>query len=575
MKIIDKIIISFIDLIESFPPNDIYCKFHNISTCEQIYINYHYTEPLIIIKYKKTPDLNNFKSINLCLILEKNNYKIIGSSFHEFNEKKFEMDEKINVNTATIKEDGTQLLLFKYKNKWMCSTTYKFLSDKIDDEMDDNIQQSLDEIIKQPLDEFGEKLYNYYQKIYNHNIIKLEESVTFCFEMCSSKNKIIKNYEKAYLYFLGIFRNKKNEQTHLRPSDISSKFNMIDCLKEINFKNNTTYKQILKKMELMSLADIDFEGIILETNEGKFKIMNPDYEIQHHLKYNGWSSCTPELIVPLILNKKKEILNRTSKCVNDLVFDYEIHERIHEYIYRIEKEYETLLMVIAELVQINYNSKEEYVEILKNNYPNIMLIWDDFLYDIYENIKNINKKDSMYFNNKFVNFIKQNINKIFQNDIFLNNKHSKICCKMTTQTIPENLDEYLNNGMSISKNICYCGEKIIIKQLTQNITRYKFCHCGSAYGYTKYDCFTWLGMCSDPECLCVHEVDPITHKIIGFPASTMCKNLRLNVKELIKLTKSNETNESTKSNETKQIDKTEVENLGISECIELLLELSK
>ena len=88
----------------------------------------------------------------------------------------------------------------------------------------------------------------------------------------------------------------------------------------------------------------------------------------------------------------------------------------------------------------------------------------------------------------------------------------------------------VNDGMSTSHTHCYCGEPMVTKRLKIDLIKFKYCHCGQPYDYLTYPAGNLLGICSsssDSGCECTHEVNKLTDKFLGTPASNYCKTLRL------------------------------------------------
>lgn len=293
--------------------------------------------------------------------------------------------KQLHIVRATIKENGTPMFLFKYKNKWMLSTKYDFANDKVQfGEM--TYAELFLQIINQSLDTFANTLLNQFEE---KNCI-----ITFCFEMCSQYNKIIREYKFPTLFLIGAFTNADNINNNSReiqiPKSISLPLNVCHT-NEIHFEPNITCTQITEKITELSIDDYSFEGIVLETNFGKIKVKNLYYTIQHNLKYKGWSECTALIIVPLILDKMHtQIFQNVSKALNDPIFDYEISERVHYYINRIEREYETLLILVTQLSEMNLDCLK-YNTILSTFYPTIAKTWGSLFFDIYKDIQHIKK----------------------------------------------------------------------------------------------------------------------------------------------------------------------------------------
>jgi hypothetical protein len=263
------------------------------------------------------------------------------------------------------------------------------------------------------------------------------------------------------------------------------------------------------------------------------------------------------MIVPLILDDMDhEIISDVIKSVkNDPIFVHELNTRIEFYKGRIENEYNCIVITINDLISKDFESKDKYVDYLKEIYPNIYSIWDKFFLSIFKEIKFIKRKKSLSLNTAFKIHFLSNINKIFpHNDYFISSEHEKEYCKLniTGSNVVKNLDDYKNDGMSNTKNICYCGSVMKTSKLEYTQTRYKFCTCGKVIEYTNYLAGSYLSMCSDKECLCTHEVDQVTLEQLGLPCCMLCNSLRTQIKIL-----KNEVNNS-------------VHSFGISECICIL-----
>ena len=86
---------------------------------------------------------------------------------------------------------------------------------------------------------------------------------------------------------------------------------------------------------------------------------------------------------------------------------------------------------------------------------------------------------------------------------------------------------------------------------------------GEAFDYVKYNSGTWLAVCEDDECLCIHEVDQHTHQIEGYPASVICNSLRLNVLDLVD-----------KAELKCDIKKNDIKKIDMFECIDILTKIN-
>jgi hypothetical protein len=165
---------------------------------------------------------------------------------------------------------------------------------------------------------------------------------------------------------------------------------------------------------------------------------------------------------------------------------------------------------------------------------------------------------------------------ILKIDPFLDETHPKYYCTFNISNIPHELLNQQNNGLATNSNLCYCGNEMNIIRLRNDITRYKVCYCGKKCGYLTYCSGTWLSICSNKMCDCTHEVNQITQKPLGIPASLFCKNLRLHIHQIID--EYERTNILTKDQCYEKIvqiigqprEHTHMATMGISECVKIL-----
>lgn len=441
--------------------------------------------------------------------------------------------------TATIQEDGSTMVLTKCNDIWTLST-----NDKIFDHT--KLICIFNDLIGTEINEFA------YEMLLNFSDLEINTITKFSFEMCSQSNRIIKFYKTPVLYLFGVFA----EDKEISFEDVELPSNVKRYTKIIS-DGHLEDEEILDKILESTKSNLQFKGVVIKTQNDTKIINHPYYTIKCTLKYGGWSKCTPEMIVPLILDDMDhEIISDVIKSVkNDHIFTHELNTRIEFYKGRIEHEYNCIVITINDLISKDFESKDKYADYLKEVYPNIYSTWDKFFLSIFKEIKFIKRKKSLPLNTAFKIHFLSNINKIFlHDDYFISLGHAKEYCKLniTGSNVTKDLDDYKNDGVSNTKNICYCGSVMKTSKLEYTQTRYKFCACGKVIGYTNYLAGSYLSMCCDKECLCTHEVDQVTLEQLGLPCCMLCNSLRTQIKIL-----GNEIN-------------TSVHSLGISECICIL-----
>lgn len=464
-----------------------------------------------------------------------------------------------DIQSVTIKEDGKTVYLIKLNaSDWYILFKNHDHNDKLEFNNSMSYLELFFSITKCEINEFANNLLT---QLNNYDIS------FFVLELCSPKIRNVKIYDNDELYLVSaydIFLHEININTKLSIPNIKN-------LTLIEYKNPFTYNHFLDGVINLSLKDISIEGIVISTKQNdvikKYKILNPYFIVQHTLKYYGWSCATPQMIVPLILNKKDhEVIYNVKKCIDgDKLFSFQIGEICEFYNNKIENEYNCVVIVINDLIEqkkklkgilSDSQMKNKYMCYIAMTYPSIYTIWKDFFEEIYVDLNEIKNKKSLPLNDAFKKHMLLNLNKIFtKNDYSVDLKHPSHYCEQINVDM-ENLNEdYPNDGKSLKKTHCYCGSKMNIKKIIGCLTRYKFCHCDKIFGYEVFVDGTYLAICSNEECSCVQKINQDTKEIIGMPCSLLCQALQNNLIE--------------KSNEDVNV----INNYGISKCINKLIEL--
>jgi len=568
MSIREQSINTFYNLLYSSNIEDLK-KSHNV------YVKYHPTEPIAILNYGSSQTTRKLKELDACrgLVIEtKFPYKIVSRGFDRFTTQQHLTNNSVlKIKNATIKEDGTLIFLFKYNGKYMLSTMHNFADDKLPF-LNITYTELFLQIINQPLGEFYEHLLSQFNNS--------SECMTFCFEMCSEYNRIIKTYNKPTLFLLAAFGSINGSIEY----DINVSINLppnINHLQYINLPSSIKYIDICTKLDEYSKNEYTFEGIVLKTENGRFKYKNPYYLSQHTLKYRGWNKFTPQLAIPLILDDMhNKIIHNVLRCClvhrDLLLIESELYKRVNVYKNFIDDEYNQIIRILTKINDTEKKlTKSEYMQLLKINYSDVFNVWRMFFSDIFDVIDNKNE-----VNNLFKKYLIGNVcsNRLIIKDPFIDELHNKHYCKILK--VPNDLEQYKNDGLSTSSDLCYCGNKMLIMRLGADLIRYKTCHCNhnlTAFDYLTYNSGTYLSVCSDPKCLCTHEVNQETLQPFGIPCCLYCKNLRLNIHDLInmkmkteKITK-NDCYDKIAHIIGKSKEDTHMAKLGISDCIKILM----
>lgn len=506
--------------------------FDDLVKSHDLIVNYHPTEPLVILRYNLIEKNKNSSDVDSCrgLIMETfYPYKIISHGFDRFSTKRENMSTVVNLKKATIKEDGSMMFLFKYKNNFHLATMYDFALNTM--AFSDQTYSSLFlQIINQPLNEFANKIINQFPEP--------ESTMTLSFEMCSVYNRVIKEYPTPTLFLTSVYGGLNG----LTEFDINSNIELCPNVKVIHqfkFNNNIitikdAYDQVNEYVK-EHINNLTFEGIVLLTdNDKKIKIKNHYYDILHMLKYMGFLKCTPELMIPLIIDELDDII--IDVVVNSLPHDknfieLELKKRRDNYLNIMNTEREKILNTVVFLKENNIDNPKDLIKIMNLHDKQLFDKWSGLFFKLVK----FNFDDNIINSKNFFKECLANIKKVFNSNShkLLSETHPNVCCNYNKNFDFNGRQIEPNDGIGLDAYTCFCGSSMKLTELRTSLHRYKYCHCGEAYDFLTYDSWTYLMLCSNSECTCTHETNIRTKLPLGVPASNFCKSLRLQIHELI------------------------------------------
>jgi len=473
---------------------DYFVDKYKLSVC------YHTSLPLAILSYTTKTKLINKTIYMKCrgMVIETYYpFRIVSKGFDT-------MDYNGNneqIVSASIKEDGTLIFIFRYVNTWVLSTLHNFGDDVILD-----------------------KSCTYKELFYENTTIQFHDfefhdNVTLCFEMCCAKNRVIRNYANNTIFLLAIFYGNSFEH-EFDIYSIDTKIHTVSIPIKYNIQNMSEAQHIL---DTFVLSEPLFEGLVIRSTTGRrIKLKNKNYLILHKLRYRNIPACTPEFMTEIILNNLDILAMQYLTCILDTYTLSEIQKRLHYYKTLI---LQTKYAVLAHIPEIREKNSIEFSCFLKNLFS---------LFSPYSSVHSIRKLYiELYKSNngesEYENIWKKHAGFIFNKtpDPFIckTKQHEHKYCKyITTQ-------HNNSNSMSNCPTICVCGNNMMPMRLKYDFTIYKTCHCNVDFGLLTYSTGTLLSICD--KCFCTHEINPRTETPLGFPASKICKNMRLHVHQLI------------------------------------------
>ena len=266
---------------------------------------YHPSLPLVILNYNRTANKNS-PYTNTCrgLILELDTWNPIAQGMTRFFDIK---PDEIVPTSAEIKEDGTLIHMFNYQGSWLLATRHNFADDYVNDRTL-TYQQLFEKISERPVGELG---------------LSLNPKVTYCLEMCSKDNRIIRKYQPGVIYLLTCYQ----QGIELSEKEVDTEAAKIGWKRPNRYLVNTLEQcQLLLAEE--SLKDPLFEGLVIKDKEGRrYKKKNRFYLDIHKLKYRGWKVALPKLVVPLLLHHsdKLDLIYEAISSGHDINIDVDLN----------------------------------------------------------------------------------------------------------------------------------------------------------------------------------------------------------------------------------------------------------
>jgi len=465
-----------------------------------ILVGYHKTLPLAVLNYHATKSKKFHSLIEQCrgLVLELDTHTIISSGMPRFYNKcedhRYDFKGKLR---CEHKEDGTLLHFFYYKDQWVLSNRYNFCDDVVNQAISlQTYSELFEEICKESIQEIGKDL---------------DKSITYCLEMCSLTNAIIKIYKEPKIFLLCAFKNTfeigydlvKGHHSWIRPT-----FTILNS------------KEIPNYLEKHSLEDISFEGIVVVNSSNKrVKIKSKTYRIIHALKYRGWPALNYDTF------NYMNTFNLEDKIIQ-LVSHYRNKFDIKEMYHRIEmfrehgKDYKFL----------DENHKNEYcaLEKIPKTGPKSCDFDEEIDFD-----QEIDFEQETDFGEEIDFEQETDFGEEIEYRFTLDTQIAK--------QVPYQ-DPSAQQPFDSWKVFCYCGQQMPLRRMKCDFPIYKTCHCGSRFDIKSYPTDTYIYICDS--CNLTHEAYQFTMKTdadeiltcyqpVGIPCSEKCKNVRLHVHQLI------------------------------------------
>lgn len=258
-------------------------------------LNYysHPKLPLFGLKYTlDSPRLDPVVRECRGIILEKNTFKVVGRPFNRFFNVGDVQEEFKQFNwgdfTCVNKVDGSLIILYNYRGVWHVNTSGSF------------------GLGTTP---YGDKTWReLFWETADFWIDRLEPTRTYCFELCTPYNKVVKDYEPT-VFLIGVFERIKGGEVYRdfseRAVDLEAERILAHRPKIYEVRDKEGAKTLMRSLE--TLEEVE-EGIIIRDNRGaRFKWKTEKYLSLHRLKSNDNIMLGKNLVKAVLAGSAAEI----------------------------------------------------------------------------------------------------------------------------------------------------------------------------------------------------------------------------------------------------------------------------
>lgn len=312
-----------------------------------IRLTYHPSEPLVILNYglesPKTLALSR-ECRGLTLDYE-DNFRVVAKGFTRF----FNYGEALAETQGfdwknfccTSKEDGSILLIFKYKNLWRVNTRGSF-GCGIPNELHGRTWEEL-----------------FYDVVDEIALDEIKDNVTLVCELVSPYTKVVRQYPKTDVYLLSMFDNDTLEE-YQEILDIVAQRLRLNRPQKYSFKN---IKEIQSFCE--NHPEATYEGVVVFDGVERLKIKNSRYLSLHHLRGEGQNLYSVKNLISFILSGDTEEL---------LCYFPEVKTKLDEYTTKIDTAYLQLMKVWNEAESIA--SQKEFAQFILPKTPLASILFE-------------------------------------------------------------------------------------------------------------------------------------------------------------------------------------------------------
>lgn len=263
-----------------------------------IRVHVHPTLPLVGLDYHQIDSPKTDPVVMECrgLVLERGSWDLVALPFQRF----FNLGDALNITarfdwsrfSCTEKHDGSLIILFNYGGEWLVKTRGSFADGRVP---------------FPPLDRPDMTFADLFWLVVNRgsavslNPTCLNPNWTYCCEVCSLHNKVVRRYPTPTAYLLAIFDRTTGGEIVDEMTLLSEATTLgIPVVESSPVASHDDVDRLLKARE-----NNNFEGFVLRDSTGlRLKVKTKTYQAMHQMLNNG-ALLTPRGVAPFVAREDR------------------------------------------------------------------------------------------------------------------------------------------------------------------------------------------------------------------------------------------------------------------------------
>lgn len=284
----------------------------------------HPSRPLVGLKYHMIDSPKSHAIPRECrgLVLERDTWRVMAKGFPRF----FNIDEMQDEHrhfdwsscTVSSKEDGSLILLYRHEGEILVNTSGSFALTRAF-----SFEGTFSDLFWESCGVSKDAFHEVFDSV--------EGRLTLVFELCTSRNKIIRRYPEPSCFLLAGFSVSDDESiTELSDERCDALASRLSMPRPVFFQARDR-AEVARRLRDEEDKDSTFEGYVLKDASGlRMKWKTPSYVSLHGLRGQG-DVLSPKNLVPLCLGSEKDEVLATLPELRSaaLIVDHTLKSALH------------------------------------------------------------------------------------------------------------------------------------------------------------------------------------------------------------------------------------------------------